>query len=131
MLIVVHTKELGFLRGAQLETRNKIDDFSDDGGHDKGIGGSGDDSSDLPSDKFIVVVEKAANGAAVDSVETNDATAGEKTVEDEANHATDTVLSEYVERVVDADEELDCENMLAFLIFNILMAVKKMAYSWC
>lgn len=114
MLVVVHTKEFGFLRGAQLEARNEIDDFSDDGGHNKGIGGSGNDSSDLPSDKLIVVVEKSTNGAAVHSVETNDATAGEKGVEDEANHATDAVFSENIERVVDADEELDCEDGLAF-----------------
>lgn len=116
MLVIVHTKQFGFLRGAQLETRNEIDDFSNDGGHDKGIGGTGNDNSDLPSNKLIVVVEKTTDGAAIDSVETNDATASEKGVEDEANHATDTVLSENVERVVDANEELDCEHVLAFLV---------------
>lgn len=128
MLVVVHAEKFGFLRCTQLETRNEIDDFSDDGGHDKGICGSGNDSSNLPSNKLVVVVEKATNGATVDSVETNDATAGEKSVEDEANHATDTVLSENVERVVDADEKLDCEYVS---ISDFSMIMLKITHSWC
>lgn len=118
MLVVVHTEELCFFRGTQLEAGDEIDDFSEDRRHDKGIGGPGDNGSNLPSNEHVVAVDKATNGSAVHSIESNDATAREKGVENEANHATDTVFGEDVEGVVDADEELDCKSLLEFLRFT-------------
>ena len=38
MLIVIHTKELGFLRSTELEARDKVDNLGDDGGHNEGVG---------------------------------------------------------------------------------------------
>lgn len=45
--------------------------------------------------------------AVVDAVEANDAGVGEQGVEDEADDATDGVLREDIERIVNLDEELD------------------------
>ena len=110
VLVVIHTKELSLLRSAELETGDEIDDLGDGSGHDKGVGGRGDDSSDLPADDDVVAVHEAANGTSVDTVEADDGAAGEEGVEDETDHAADTVLSEDIEGIVDSDKELDCNN---------------------
>lgn len=107
VLVVVHSEELSVLRGAQLQAGDEVDNFGNNGRHDKSVGGRGDNDGDLPAQDGVVAVEEATDGARVDAVEANDVLAGEEGVEDEADHAADAVLSKDIERVVDADEELD------------------------
>ncbi len=54
-----------------------------------------------------MVQPAAVDGTGADAVETDDVVCCEESVEDEADHAGDTVLSEHVHTVVDADPELD------------------------
>lgn len=108
VLVVVHAEELGLLGGAELETGDEVDDLGDDGGHDKGVGGGGDDGGDLPADGLVVVVHETTSGTSVDTVEADDGAGGEEGVEEETDHAADTVLSEDIEGVVNLDHKLDC-----------------------
>lgn len=113
VLVVVHAEKLSLLRSTQLQTGDNVDNLGDDGGHDKGVGGGGDNGSNLPADDLVVAVEEAAEGARVDAVEADNLLAGEEGVEEEADHAADAVLGEDIEGVVNADEELDCGKRLA------------------
>lgn len=107
VLRVVHTQQLSLFAGTKLQPRYKIDEFGDDGGHDEGVGGGGNDSGNLPANDFVVAVDEAAAGADVDAVEADDFSGGKEGVEDEADDAADAVLGEDIEGVVDADEEFD------------------------
>lgn len=108
VLVVIHTEELSLLGGAELEAGDEVDDLGDDGGHDEGVGGGGDDGGDLPADGLVVVVHETTSGTSVDTVEADDGAGSEEGVEEETDHAADTVLSEDIERVVNLDHELDC-----------------------
>lgn len=108
VLVIVHTQELGLLGSAELEARDEVDCLSNESRDDKGICAGGDNGSDLPAHDNVVSVKETANERAVHTVEANDLVGGEEAVEDEADNATDVMLSEDVEGIVDADEELDC-----------------------
>lgn len=107
VLVVIHTEKLGLLGGTELEAGDEVDDLGDGSGHEEGVGGGGDNGSDLPAENDEVAIEEATLGTGVDTIETDDSVGGEESVEDETDNATDTVLSEDIEGVVDADEELD------------------------
>lgn len=113
VLVIVHTEELSLLGGTELQAGDQIDELGDDGGHDESVGGAGDDGSDLPSEENVVAVEETTGEAGVDAVEANNLAGGEEGVEDETDHAADTVLSEHIEGVVDAEEELDLGGKIA------------------
>lgn len=108
VLIVIHTKELSLFRGTELQSRNEVDDLSNDGRHDEGISGGSDNGSDLPANNDVVSIHEATCSTGVDAVEANDGATGEKSIEDEANDTTDTVLGKDIERVVNSNKELDC-----------------------
>lgn len=107
MLVVVHAEELGLLGGAELEAGDEVDDLGDGGRHEEGVGGGGDNGGDLPAEDDEVAVEEATLGTGVDTIEADDGIGGEEGVEDEADDTANSVLSEDIERVVNADEELD------------------------
>lgn len=93
-----------------MQPGDHVDTVGEDGRHDEGVAGRGADVGHLDVELFVVVVEPAAGDeAGVDAVETDDPVCGEEGVEDEADHASDAVLSEHVHTVVDADQELDYE----------------------
>jgi hypothetical protein len=107
-LVVIHTQELSLLRGAQVKTRDLVDDESNDGGHDEGVGSAGDDVRNLDVQLLPVVVEPATgDDAGADTVKANDVIGSEEGVEDETDDTSDTVLSEHIHAVVNADPELD------------------------
>ena len=82
-LIVVHTEEFGFLRGAKMETWDEIDEEGEESGDDKGVGDDGDDVRELDVHLFPVLVEEAAcYDAGVDTVETDDVVGAEEGVEE-------------------------------------------------
>lgn len=109
MLIIVHTEKLGLLGGTKLQAGNQVNDLGNGGRHGKSIGGRGKDDSDLPADNCVVAVKETTFGTRVDTIKADDLLGGEESVEDEANHATDTVFGEDIERVVNMNEEFDCE----------------------
>ena len=109
VLVIIHTKKLSLFRGTELKARDEIDDLGDEGGDNEGVGASANDSSELPAHNNVVAVEEATDKAAVDTIEAGDLVGSEETVEDEADHTTDVMLSENVEGIVDADQELDYE----------------------
>lgn len=108
MLVVVHAEEFGLLGGTELEAGDEVDGLGDDGGDDECVGGATDNGGNLPADEDVVAVHEATLGTSVDAVETDDTARGEEGVEEEADNAADTVLSENIEGVVDTNEELDC-----------------------
>jgi hypothetical protein len=61
----------------------------------------------LPAEDDKVAVEETTLGTGVDTIETDDGVGGEEGVEDETDDTADSVLSEDIEGVVNADEELD------------------------
>ena len=107
VLVVIHAEQLGLLGSAQLEPGNEVDELGNGSGHGKGVGAGGDNGSNLPAHDDIVAVEETARGAGVDAVEADDAARSEEGVEEETDDAADSVLGKHIERVVDADEELD------------------------
>lgn len=113
VLVVVHAEKLGLLRGAKLEAGDEVDDLGDRGGHDEGVGAGGDDGGDLPAENDEVAIEETALGTGVDTIETDDGIGGEESVEDETDDTADTVLSEDIEGIVNADEELDLGSEVA------------------
>jgi hypothetical protein len=109
MLVIVHTKEFSLLGSTKLKTRDEIDDLGNDGRHDEGVCRGTNNGSDLPADNDVVTIHETTHDTSVDSVEADDGTAGEESVENETDNTADTVLSEDIERVVNSDEELDCK----------------------
>lgn len=121
MLVIVHTKEFGLLRSTKLKTRDEVNDLGNDGGHDKGVRRSTNNGSDLPANDNVVAVHESTCGTSVDAVESDNRTASEESVKNETNDTADTVLSEDIERVINSDEELDCEIRLVSVIKHTLM----------
>src|SRR5699024_7366365 len=103
----VHAKKFCLFGGAQLQAWDDVDDLGDDGGHDEGVRRGGDNGSDLPAEGDVASVKETARQASVDTIEPDDFAGSEEAVKDETDHAADTVFSEDVEAVVDANEELD------------------------
>ena len=107
MLVVIHAEELGFFGGTEVKTRDKVDCLGDKSRHDKRISHSGADVGDLNVQLLIVVVDKAAGNFLVDTVQANDVIGSKEAVENQTHNASKSVFSEYIESVVDADNELD------------------------
>lgn len=108
VLIVIHAEQFGLLVGTELETRNHVDDLGQDRRDDKRVGRGGDDECNLDVELLVVLVQETTRDeAGVDTVETNDVVGREEAVEEEADNATDVMLGEHVEGVVDAEEEFD------------------------
>ena len=92
-----------------MQPRDVVDGVCDDGGHDEGVAGGGDDVGDLDVHLSPVVIDEAAvDDASVDTVETDNVISAEEGVEEETEHAGDAMLSKHVEGVVDSEEEFDC-----------------------
>jgi hypothetical protein len=113
-LVIVHTEELSFFGGAKVEARDLVDDESDDGADDEGVGGAGDNVGNLDV-HLLPVVHDPATFNRVDTVETDDVGCGKDTVEDETDHSGDTVLSEHIKGIIDLDPEFDCELLVAVI----------------
>src|SRR4051812_49260206 len=114
VLVVVHAQQLGLLAGAQVQAGHHVDGLGDEGRHDKRVGGAGDQVGNLDVQLLPVLVEPATrDDAGADAVEADDVVGGEEGVEDQADHAADAVLSKHVERVVNADQELNLGGEIA------------------
>lgn len=107
VLVVVHTQQLGLLASPQLKARNEIDALGDDRRHDEGVGGASDNVSDLDVKLLPVVVDPTADNAVVHTVQTDNVVGTKERVEDQTDHSTDSVFSEHIERIVNANQELD------------------------
>jgi hypothetical protein len=75
------------------------------GGDDERIRARGDNVRDLLVHLFPVAVEPPAGNGSGDAVEGDDVRGGEEAVEDEADNATEGVLSEQIEGIIDAQIE--------------------------
>ena len=96
-LVVVHAEQFGFFRRAQVQARDEVDGVGDEGGDDEGVGGRGDDVGYLHVHLSVVAVQPAAGDVArVDAVEADDVVGAEEGVEEEADHAADSVFGEDV-----------------------------------
>ncbi len=107
MLVIIHTEKLSLLRGTELQAGNHVDGLGDDGRHNKGVGAAGHNVSDLDVEKLVVLVEEAAGDASVDTIQADDVIGSEEGVEDQTDNAADSVFSEHIEGVVNANEELE------------------------
>ena len=103
-----------------MESWDQVDDQGNNSRHDESVCSAGYNVGDLDIELLVVVVEPTAvDDTCVDSVEPNDVIGSEKGVEDEADHSSNTVLSEHIHAVVDADPELDY-NLLDCAMLEIL-----------
>lgn len=113
MLVVVHTEELGLFRGAEMETRDHIDGLGDEDRHDEHVGAASDNVGNLDIEQAEVPVKETTSDASVDAIEADNVVGREEGIEKQANDATDTMLSEHVEGVVNTDEELELGAVIA------------------
>lgn len=107
VLVIVHAKKLGFFGGAEVKTRDKVDALGDESRHDERISHGGANIGNLNVQLLIVVVDKAAGNFLVDTIQADDVISSKETVEDQTDNASESVFSEYIESVVDANNELD------------------------
>ncbi len=54
-----------------------------------------------------VMVEPATRDTVIDAIESNNVIGAEESVEEETDHTSDTVLSEHIHTIVDANPELN------------------------
>lgn len=112
-LVVIHTEELGFLRGTELETWDSVDGVADDAGDNKGVGGAGEDVGELDAELLPVSVEPSSCDLHVDTIHADNVISTEDSVKDEADHAGDAVLREHIHSIVNAEVVLDLGSVVA------------------
>lgn len=108
-LVVVHTQKLSLLRGTQVHAGNLVDDERKESADGERVCGAGGNVGDLLVDSRRGTGDGTGGKTVVDAIEADDVVRAEDTVEEETDHSSDTVLSEHVEGIVNADPELDCE----------------------
>lgn len=109
-LIIVHSEEFGFFCCAELETWDGIDTVSDDCGHNKGVGCAGYNVGDLDVQLLPVAVDEATgDDAGIDSIQSDNVIGTKERIEDEADHAGETVFCHHVHTIINVNPELDCK----------------------
>ena len=108
-LVVVHSEELGFLGGAEVEAGDEVDGVCDERADDERVGGAGDDEGDLLVDGSKVASDEATNGGRdfSDALKADNVVGAEECVEEKTDHSSDAVLGEHIHGVVDLDPVLD------------------------
>lgn len=107
-LVVVHTEEFGFFRGAEMKTGDLVDAEGEERAHDECVGSAGHNVRDLNVHLLPVVVDPSSLGdTVVHSIETDNVGCSENAVEEKTDHTGDTVLSEDIESIIDLNPELD------------------------
>lgn len=108
-LVVVHSEEFSFLRGAKVKTRNEVDAVCEESADDENVGGASDDVSDLLVQGGEVAAEEATNGRVNLGAtgKTDDVVGTEEGVEEKTPHASDAVLSEHIHGVINSNPVLD------------------------
>jgi len=108
-LVIVHTEELSLLRCAEVKTRDVVDAVGDQSADDERVGSARDDVGDLLVQRREVAAEEttARRRDLRAATETDDVVGAEEGVEKKTPHASDTVLSEHIHRVIDLDPVLD------------------------
>jgi hypothetical protein len=106
-LVVVHAEELSFLRCAKLKAGDLVNNEGEDGADGEGVGGDGDDVSDLLVNCGSLAGDGTSSKSVVDTIETDDVVGTEDSVEEKSPHSSDTVLGEHIEGIIDLDPELD------------------------
>ena len=96
-----------------MESGELVDGEADDGGDDESVCGDSENVGKLDVELLPALVDPAARHAVVHAIEADDVVGAEQAVEEEANHAGDAVLGEYVHCVVDVDEVLDLSGVIA------------------
>lgn len=127
-LVVVHAEEFGLLAGAQVQARDLVDDEGNCRAHAERPGGRCGDVGDLHVQLLPVVLDPAAvDGAGVYAIQADDVGCGEDAVEEEADHAGDSVLGKHIHGVVNLDPELDC---LVVSLDELNCEALQETYSW-
>lgn len=103
---VVDAEDLGLLGRAQRQAGNHVHDEEDEAGADKRVAAARERVGQLDGQLHPVVVEPAALDGR-HAVERGDVVCGEEGRQDVADEAADAVHGKDVERVVDAEEELE------------------------
>ena len=90
-----------------MKPRDIAEGFSQRGSDEEDISAAGTDICELDVELFPVVVEPASTETNVDAIHGDNSSLGEQAIEEEADDAANRVLSEEIERVVDAHPVLD------------------------
>jgi len=113
-LVIVHTEELSLLRGTEMQTGDGVDAVADDRSHRESVESAGENVCDLDVQLLVVLVQKASIDTVVNSVETDNVVGTKETIENETNHACNTVLCENVHGIIDVDHVLDLGCVIAY-----------------
>ena len=120
----VDTHDLGFLACAERETGDQVHEEKNDAGHAEGVTETSDAIAQLVRELDVVLVEPSA-GNDSDTVKCRNVICCEKTAkqlaretkriirEKIADHSANTVDSEDIEGIIDADEELEFGGIIA------------------
>ena len=109
---LIDTKNFTFRRGTEFESRDKVDTLGDKGSHHKGIGAGCSNIGNLFVKSLPVLVNESAVDANVNIIEGDNIGRGEESVHDKTDDTANSVLSEEIEGVIDADKVLDYEAMI-------------------
>lgn len=112
-VLLVHTDDLSLVGAAQAQAGNDVHDLADDRGDDEDVGTARADVGELDVELLEVALHEASGDGGVDFVQGDDVVGGEDAVEEETDDTCDTVLTEQVESVVDADPVLDLGSIIA------------------
>lgn len=85
-----------------------VDSESNDGRHDEGVAHASKNVGNLDIKLLPIVVEPTAvDDARADTVEADDPVGGKQSVEEKADDAGNTVLSQHIQTIINTDPELD------------------------
>jgi hypothetical protein len=106
-LIVVHAKNLAFFCSTQTEERNNIDDLGEDSGHNEDVCGASADVGELDIELLVVVLDPTTWNGGVNTVKGDERCIRKEAVGEKSEDATDSVLSEQIESVINTNQILD------------------------
>lgn len=108
VLVIVHTQQLSLLTRPELETRDEINALRNNSRHNKRVAGDSTNVGNLNVELLPVVVNPTTvDETSVDAVQTDDVVGTKERIENETDHSTDSVFGEHIERIVNANNELD------------------------
>lgn len=110
-LRIVDTEDLGLLGSAQREAGDQVHDEEDQAGAAERVDTAADGIRELVAELDPVAVEPAT-GDDAEAVEMCYVVCGEEGSEDVADQTTDGVLGEDIERIIDAEDELELGSVL-------------------
>lgn len=118
-LVIIHTEKLGLFGCTEVKTWDLVDGKCKEGADAERVCSACNDVRELNVELLPVVVNPAAwERAVVDTIEADDVRGAKECVEDETDHASDTVLGENIHSIINADPVLDYRNVSTISVYQ-------------